>query len=159
VALSGHTALVGAPGCCVLDPNEGLFRGAAYSFVRRGDRWTNEAKLTASDGKPLVLNSNSGGDFFGDTVALSGDTAVIGAPTKAKQPPRVGATIDFTGAAYEFKRRGGDRSRWLQTQKFTAADGGRRDELGFAVGIADKTGLVGAPFHSSDRGAVYQFGL
>jgi hypothetical protein len=160
VALSGQTALVGAPGCCAFDPKEGAFRGAAYTFVRDGHQWINRAKLTAGDGKPFLLDTNQEGDTFGESVALSGDTAVIGAPTKAKHPATVGAPIDVTGAAYEFRRDGGVSSgRWSQRQKLTAKDGGRLDMLGFAVGIAGGAGLVGAPFHHTDRGIVYLFGL
>jgi hypothetical protein len=93
-------------------------------------------------------------------VALTGGTAVIGAPTWAKHPATVGTPVDFTGAAYEFRRAGDAWSgRWSQRQKLTAADGTRLDMLGFAVGIAGGTGLAGAPFHYADRGAVYQFGL
>jgi hypothetical protein len=81
-------------------------------------------------------------------------------PTKATQPATVGAPVDFTGAAYEFRRGGGAWSgHWSQRQKLTAVDGARLDRLGFAVGIAGSTGLVGAPFHNADRGAVYLFGL
>jgi len=160
VALSGRTALVGAPGCCAFNPKEGLFRGAAYTFVRSGGRWVNRAKLTARDGKPLVAGTNQQGDTFGESVALTGGTAVIGAPTKSKRPATTGAPIDFTGAAYEFTRAGDALSgHWSQTRKVTAADGSRLDELGFAVGIVGGTGLAGAPFHNANRGAVYLFGL
>jgi FG-GAP repeat len=160
VALSGRTALVGAPGCCAFNPQEGSFRGAAYTFVHSGGRWVNRAKLTARDGKPFVLDTNQQGDTFGESVALTGGTAVIGAPTKAKRPATTGAPVDFTGAAYEFRRAGDALSgHWSQTRKVTAADGARLDRLGFAVGIAGTTGLAGAPFHNANRGAVYLFGL
>ena len=160
VALSGRTALVGAPGCCAFAPKEGAFRGAAYTFVHSGGRWASRSKLSARDGKPFVLDTNQQGDTFGESVALTGGTAVIGAPTKAKRPATAGAPADFTGAAYEFKRTGDALSgRWSQTQKVTAADGARLDRLGFAVGIAGSTGLAGAPFHNVNRGAVYLFGL
>jgi hypothetical protein len=160
VALSGQTVLIGAPGCCAFEPKEGGFRGAAYTFVRSGGRWVNRAKLTARDGKPLIINTSQEGDTFGASVALSGGTAVIGAPTKAKHPPTIGTGPDFTGAAYEFTRNGDPRTgHWSQTQKITAIDGARLDELGFAVGIAGGTGLAGAPFHNTDRGAVYRFPL
>jgi hypothetical protein len=160
VALSGRTALVGAPGCCAQDPSEGEFRGAAYTFVRHGDQWINRAKLTAGDGKPLVVNTNQQGDTFGESVALTGGTAVIGAPTKARRPATIGAPIGVTGAAYEFTRLGDESSgSWSEEQKFTAGDGQRLDRFGFAIGIAGGTGLAGAPFHKADRGAVYLFGL
>jgi FG-GAP repeat len=160
VALSGRTALVGAPGCCAFNPGEGLFRGAAYTFVRSGGRWASRAKLTAHDGTPIIIDTNHGGDTFGDSVALTGGTAVIGAPTKPRRAAIIPGAVDFTGAAYEFTRSGDAFSgHWSQTRKVTAADGARLDRLGFAVGIAGSTGLAGAPFHNDNRGAVYLFGL
>jgi hypothetical protein len=160
VALSGRTALVGAPGCCAFNPKEREFHGAAYTFVHSSGRWISRAKLTARDGKGFVLNTNQQGDTFGESVALSGGTAVIGAPTWSKAPAVVGAPVDFTGAAYEFTRAGDALTgHWSQTREVIAADGARTDRLGFATGIAGSTGLAGAPFHSNNRGAVYLFGL
>lgn len=69
VAVSGDTALVGAPYC---DVAGNVVAGAAYVFVRSGGAWVAQAKLTAADGAAL--------DIFGYSVALSGDTALIGAP-------------------------------------------------------------------------------
>src|SRR5262249_28088270 len=91
VALSGPTALVGAPGCCAANPGEGQFRGAAYTFVHAGGRWAPRAKLTARDGKAIIIDTNQQGDTFGESVALTGGTAVIGAPTWSKPPAVAGA--------------------------------------------------------------------
>ena len=76
VAIDGNTAVVGAP-------SEGGLTGAAYSFVLSNGIWTQQAKLTASDG--------ASGDQFGTSVSLDGQTAVIGAPGNSGQ-----------GAAYVF---------------------------------------------------------
>ena len=160
VALSGRTILVGAPGCCAVNPKEREFHGAAYTFVHAGGRWVSRAKLTARDGKGFVLDTSQQGDTFGESVALTGGTAVIGAPTWSKPPAVAGAAPDFTGAAYEFTRAGDEfNGHWSQTREVTAADGARTDRLGFATGIAGTTGLAGAPFHNANRGAVYLFGL
>ena len=67
VALSGDTALVGAPG----NDDAGSDSGSAYVFVRSGTSWIQQAKLTASDAATR--------DIFGISVALSGDTALVGA--------------------------------------------------------------------------------
>ena len=64
VALSGDTALIGAP----YDDDDGTDSGAVYVFTRMGTRWFRQAKLTAS-----------AADSFGFSVALDGDTALIGA--------------------------------------------------------------------------------
>jgi hypothetical protein len=77
VALSGSTAVVGAPG-------NNSFTGAAYVFARSGAAWSQQAELTASD--------SADGDSFGSSVALAKSTSVVGAPDKDS----------FTGAAYVF---------------------------------------------------------
>ena len=68
VSISGDTALVGA----YQDDDAGSDTGSAYVFVRSGDTWTQQAKLTASDA--------AAGDYFGYSVSVSGDTALVGAP-------------------------------------------------------------------------------
>ena len=72
VAISGDTMVVGASGDDdETGPNRINFIGSAYVFVRSGTTWTQQAKLTASDG--------AAGDFFGRGVAVSGNTIVVGA--------------------------------------------------------------------------------
>ncbi|MBW2537142.1 MAG: FG-GAP repeat protein [Deltaproteobacteria bacterium] len=68
VSLSGDTALVGAHR--YYDSHIGN-AGSAYVFVRSGSTWTEQQKLTASDG---ALN-----DEFGISLSISGDTALVGA--------------------------------------------------------------------------------
>jgi hypothetical protein len=140
VALSRDTALVGAPGCCAFN-GLGEFHGAADVFVRSGTTWTNQAELTASDGVGGVA-----GDLFGSSVALRGNTAVVGAPSKN----------DTTGEAYSFLRSG---ASWSESARLLAADGARNDRFGGSVGIARGTALVGAPQHDAFRGKVDLFGL
>ncbi len=67
VAISGDTAIVGA----YLDDDAGSASGSAYVFVRSGTTWSQQAKLTALDGAAF--------DLFGYSVAISGDTAIVGA--------------------------------------------------------------------------------
>ncbi len=81
VAVSGDTALVGAPG------QESTMNGKGYGFVRSGSSWSQQQELTSSG---LV-------GTFGRSVALSGDTAVVGAPKEASSK----------GAAYVFAPSGG----------------------------------------------------
>ena len=131
VALSGDTALVGALGGDV-----GAFadQGSAYVFVRSGATWTQQQKLVASDG--------AYSDQFGVSVALSGDTALVGAPSDD-----VGANAN-QGSAYVFVRNG---ATWAEQQKLTASDGAADDLFGIAVTLSGDTALVGA--HSDDVGA------
>jgi hypothetical protein len=129
VALSGDTALVGAP--------LAGHTGAAYVFVRDGSRWTQQARLTARDGSAC--------DWFGRTVALSGDTALMGAWYKN----------NHAGAAYVFVR---DGSRWAQQAELTARDGAAEDYFGSSVALCGDTALVGAGFKNHATGVAYVFG-
>jgi hypothetical protein len=130
VALAGDTAVVGA----VNAAGSTAQAGAAYAFVRSGASWTQQAKLAAADGAAL--------DHFGTSIALSGDTALIGA--SGSDDPEQNA-----GAAYVFVRSG---ATWTQQAKLTAADGEGGNAFGTAVALVDDTALIGSPF-DSERGA------
>jgi hypothetical protein len=120
VAVSGDIAIVGAVG----DDDNGANSGSAFVFEDLGGVWTQVAKLTATDG--------AAGDFFGNSVSISGDTAVIGAS---------GAGV---GAAYIFKDSGGV---WTQVAKLVATDGVGgvgNGSFGYSVAISGDTVIVGA---------------
>ncbi len=138
VAISGSTALVGAP----YDQDRGQAAGAAYVFVYTGGNWTQQAKLTAPDGAVQ--------DYFGESVAISGDTALVGAIGDDDK-------ASSSGAAYVFVRFG---VSWTLQAKLTAADGAFADFLGSSVAILGDTALVGAPDDDdkgSNSGSVYVF--
>ena len=141
VALSGDTALVGAPDDNVSGNNQ---QGSAYVFVRSGSSWSQQAHLTGSDGAEE--------DWFGMSVALSGDTALVGASGKT-----VGAHYG-QGSVYVFTRSG---ATWTQQGQLTASDGAAEDIFGYSVALSGDTALVGAPQHdvggNADQGAVYFF--
>jgi hypothetical protein len=128
VAVSGTTAVVGA-----VIKNSGT--GAAYVFVQSGTIWSQQAKLTASDG--------AANDLFGDSVAVSGSTAVVGARQNVS-----------TGAAYVFVRSG---TTWSQQAKLTASDGAPLDNFGIWVAVSGSTTVVGAFGKNSNTGAAYVF--
>ncbi len=92
VAVSGDTVVVGAE-------NAGSF-GSAYVFVRSGGTWSQQAILTASD---LVDK-----DHFGFSVAISGDTAVVGSVAET--------SVSRSGSAYVFVRSAGT---WTPQAKLT----------------------------------------
>jgi hypothetical protein len=135
VAIEGDTVVVGAPG------DDGRI-GAAYVFTRAGGTWTQRAKLTASDGLP--------GDNFGQSVAISAERVVVGAPYSG--PHGV-----FSGSAYVFLL---DPLGWVQLVKLTASDGAAQDRFGQSVAINGDSVVVGAPYADApgaDSGAVYVF--
>jgi hypothetical protein len=129
VALSGDVAVVGAP-------FKNTQTGAAYVFVRRGTGWHQQARLIASGA--------AGGDWFGSSVALSGSTALIGAPQKNNS----------SGAAYVFVSRG---TGWYQQARLTAGDAAAIENFGSSVALNGSTALVGAPQRHSSSGAAYVF--
>ncbi len=132
VALSGNTALVGLQG-----GGTPPYSGVAFVFVRQGTTWTQQAVI--SDPVP---NSS---DYFAGSVALHGDTALIGAPW-AFQP---------AGVAYAFVRQG---TTWVQQARLSASDGREDNNFGDTVILNGDTALVTAPSADHGHGAVYLFG-
>ena len=141
VALTGETALIGAP--ADEDPN-GLLGGSAYVFERAGGAWTERTKLAPENGGEE--------DFFGRTVAMAGDTAVVSAVLDADP------NGERAGSAYVFERTDGG---WRERVKLLPTDGDDRDVFGSAVAVADDTALVGAPGdedpNGDDAGSAYVF--
>jgi hypothetical protein len=131
VALSGDTALVGAYGQDADTTDE----GSAYIFTRLGTNWTQRARLNAGDG--------STNDLFGRTVALVGDTALIGA-----------CNFQNIGAAYVFV---GSGASWSEQAKLTASDGAPGDCFGTSIALANDVALVGAPYANGFMGASYVY--
>lgn len=143
VAISGDTAVVGNPFSPGLSGNNSP--GAAYIYVRNADGvWAQQAKLVPSDSQSA--------NRFGNGVAISGDTVVIGAFTD-----NVGANTD-QGSAYIFVRNG---TTWTQQAKLIANDGAASDQFGFRVGISGDTVIIGSLRDDvggvTDKGAAYVF--
>ena len=139
VAISGDTAVIGAHG----DDDKAASAGAAYVYVREGGSWTQQAKLTASDGAT--------DDLFGTAVAISGDTVVVGVSNDDDKG------MD-SGSAYVFTRSG---TVWTQQAKLTASDGAFNDRFATAVAVSGDTILIGAPRDDhalgTDAGSIYVF--
>jgi len=150
VAISGDTIIAGAPFADLPSPNGAGDQGAAYVFVKPVAGWattTETAKLTASDA--------ANDDEFGFSVAIVGDTVVVGAP-------RADGPNTDQGAVYVFARPAGG---WATTSAFTsklkASDGKAADEFGFSVSLSGDGLAVGAPFQivngNARQGAAYVF--
>ena len=146
VAVSGDTVVVGVPG----DDYNGFNAGSAYVFVKPGGGWaaslTPDARLTASDG--------TASDSFGFSVAVAGDTVVVG------RTFRDGGATD-SGSAYVFVEPGGGWTGSLtEDAKLTASDGAARDQFGFSVAVSGNTVVVGAQGdddNGSNSGSAYVF--
>lgn len=126
VAISDDTVVVGTYGSA---PNS----GAAYVFFRNEeDTWSEQAYLQATN--------PTEGDFFGHSVAVSGDTMVAGAHGEASN----------AGAAYVFSR---SVTIWSFQDYLQASNAGADDRFGWAVGVSDDIVVVGAYGESSNAGA------
>ena len=134
IAMSGTTALVSS----VRDDDNGMDSGSAYLF----DVVTSQLfhKFIAPDGSP--------GDFFGDSVALSANYAVVGSPFEDSNGTN-------SGAAYLFDVNTGDL-----LHKLTPNDGSADDLFGESVAVSNGLVLVGSPQDDDDgqnSGSAYLF--
>lgn len=132
IALEGDVALIGAP----RGRSGGAETGMAHVFVRSGSTWNRQAMLTANDAA-----SNA---YFGGSVALAGDTALVGAPWVNL------SAGDIAGCVYVFERIG---TAWQQAARLVANDAGEFDYFGWSVALSGDTALVGAQGHSTAAGS------
>ena len=146
VALDGDTAVIGAdledggPGDAIQDA------GAVYIFERNqggAGAWGQSAKLMADDAQFA--------DGFGGYVALSGDTAVIGA---SSEDGGAGDPASNAGAAYVFARNMGGSNAWGQVDKLVADDAQVDDVFGWSVAVSGGTAVVGAWGEDGNLGAL-----
>jgi hypothetical protein len=146
VAVSGDTMVVGANREASnatgvngdQSNNTRNLSGAAYVFVRAGNSWVQQAYLKASN--------TGGGDQFGEFVAISGDTIVIGAVGEDSSATGVNGnqadnSAESAGAAYVFVRSG---STWTQQAYLKASNTQAFDLFGSSLAISGNTIVVGA---------------
>jgi len=138
VSLSGNRALVGA----YFDDDAGSLSGSAYVYYWDGTSWSEEAKLTASDG--------AAGDIFGASVSLAGNRALVGAI--ADDDAGSGS-----GSAYVFYW---DGTSWTEEAKLAASDAAAGDSFGISVSLSGSRALVGVWRDDDggiDSGSAYVF--
>src|SRR5437867_833773 len=153
VAIAGDTMVIGAPlensSATGVNGNQtnnnARDSGAAYVFVRDGTNWVQQAYLKAS---------NTGAqDWFGWSVAISGDTIVVGAFNEDSNATGVNGnqtsnSATDSGAAYVFVREG---TNWSQQAYLKASNTGSMDSFGYRVAVFGDTVVVGA--HNEDSNA------
>ena len=118
VSICGDYAIIGAP----KDDDNGDCSGSAYVFIRSGTSWTQQAKLLPLDG--------TSEDFFGWSVSIKGDYAIVGAINDSENGY-------LAGAAYIFKRNG---TTWSQQDKLL---GNSWNYFGYSVSIDGDYALIG----------------
>ncbi len=146
--LFGHSVAIDSGTLLVGEPNRSSGLGAAHVFVGSGGSWNVQEVLTAADGVA--------GDFFGHSVAVRGDLALVGAYAgEGNSGP------SNSGAVYAFRRSGGV---WTQPDKYLASDASSGDRLGFGVALSPGAAISGAPndlsggFIEAGSAYVYQLG-
>ncbi|MGB0721685.1 MAG: hypothetical protein ACPGU7_04735 [Gammaproteobacteria bacterium] len=134
LAIGGATVVVGAFG----DDDQGVSSGSAYLFDA----------ATGAPGAKLMADDGAAGDFFGWSVAASGDTVVVGAFGDDD-------AASGSGSAYLF-----DAVTGNQTAKLTASDAAITDYFGWSVALSGNTAAIGAVYDDdkgTDSGSVYLF--
>lgn len=120
VAVSGATAIVSAP---VAPVGENALQGNATVFTEDAGSWTEGPTLVAEDGAAFAT--------FGSSVAIDGDTLVVGA----------NGVDSYFGAAYVFERSGTD---WNQVARLAPDDGTTLEFFGISVAVSGANAIVGA---------------
>lgn len=130
VAVGGNTVVVGQPGdSLLLDPSG----GAAYVYEKGVSGWTQAARLNGEAPVPGML--------FGNTVAISGDTILVGDP---------GANAAM-GAVHVFVRLGGG---WVRQAILMASNAEVGDGFGERVALSGNTAVVLAAHEASQASGV-----
>lgn len=150
VALDGDTLVVGAwgedSGGTGVNGNgaddSADDAGAVYVFARNGNNWVQRAYIKASN--------TDAGDKFGQSVAVTGDLLIVGAPQEDSSARGVGGAqsdngATESGAVYLFTRSEGE---WRQRAYIKAANADAQDGFGSAVAVDGNTVVSGAPFEN-----------
>ena len=138
VSISGDYAIVGS---YLHDTGGNSDQGKAYIYYRTGTTWSEQAILISSNG--------AANDYFGESVSISGDYALVGASFQGTQNK---------GSAYIFKRSG---TSWTEQAILTASDGAQDDYFGVNTSLSGDYAVVGAGQHNtngnSNQGKAYVF--
>ena len=137
VALNGDRVIAGT----YLANDSGNRSGVAFIFERDGEgNWNEAARLTASDGAT--------DDYFGESVAICGDRAIVGAYLDDDNG-------EDSGSAYIFERDAG--GTWHEVAKIIASGGDANDHFGIGASISGDTVIVGADTAFEGRAYIYEW--
>jgi hypothetical protein len=152
VAASGDTIVIGAPRADNL-ATQGFQGGAAYVFVRSGATWIQQARLL-----PAAIGTWNSQDWFGWSVAISGNTIVVGAINEDSNSTGINSVPDElseeAGAAYVFVRNG---TTWTQQAYLKPGEVGASqalDRFGYSVAVSGDIVAVGAKDEDSSSTGV-----
>jgi len=117
------------------DEHNNLIKQVIKSGVISNDDWLEQDKLLASD--------EAGDDYFGRSVSIDGDYAIVGARLDDDNG-------EHSGSAYVFTRSGTD---WTEQAKLLPSDGAYWDDFGYSVSIDGDYAIIGAYADDNDNGA------
>jgi hypothetical protein len=140
ISIDGNNVIAGAPNPANAIP------GAAYIFTKPAAGWRNmtqTAELSAADG----VASN----FFGGSVSISGNLAIVGAPFRGAAPDAA------QGGIYVFQQPAGGWQNASSSTVLTASDVHHNADFGTALSISGKTVVGGSEYLLPN--AAYVFGL
>ena len=137
VCIRGNISIIGAPG----DNTKGTWSGAAYIFERTEGTWKQKVKLTAEKGTEF--------DFFGLSVSINQNTAIIGAPGNDKFG-------NAAGCVYVFEKK---NDVWTQTMNVYGSKAVSGQSFGTDIALDGERFVVGAPSDKNQDypGLVYVF--
>jgi len=136
ISINGNYTIIGARG----NDDNGYRSGSAYIFKQDGNNWTQQVKLFPSNKENI--------QYFGTSVSIDGDYAIIGADGDTDNGKNA-------GSAYVFKF---DGTTWSKHAKLLAPDGIKGDFFGCSVDIDGYyaiIGAVGADGYEPNSGSVY----
>ena len=140
VAISGNTAVIGAP-------SSTLGQGSGYIYVKPQSGW----KTTSTPNAVLTASDAAGNDLLGSSVAILGNTVLMGAPLKPYP-------LEY-GAAYVFLRPQTGWKSATENAKLVGSVPRVGALLGYSVAVSSTTAVAGAPSDGSvnEPGEVYVF--
>ena len=156
VAISGNYAIAGAYYDDNQRRNANQRAGAAYIYENVGGNWNQMIKITATERRKSA--------WFGHSVDISGNWAIVGAPNEKEDANDGGRPITKAGAAYMYRLVG---NQWVFFQKIVSPDRSNSDNFGWDVAVNGRYVLVSATgededangVHMNNAGAVYVFRL
>lgn len=150
VAISGDTVIVGAPG---RDFGVALDQGCVFLYTRSGSNWpaasTSMGALAIPPGYLTSSTTPSANEYFGQSVGISGNTAIVGA-WGYDSPGLVNC-----GTAHIITKNA--NNVWQVVSRIEAADKASFDNFGYSVAISGDYAVVGAYGKNSGAGAAYVY--
>jgi FG-GAP repeat len=148
VAISGTTIVVGAP---VREVGKHTHQGAVFVYVKPASGWRSASPTTE-----LTAAGGAANEFFGESVAISGNSALVGAPGRKVGKHAAQGAVDVFSAP---RLVGAGTPR--QMTELTAPDGQANDALGISVAVSGSTVVAGADVHrvgeNAEQGVAYIF--